>query len=244
MRRWRSALRLLNSAIGGSKLSLSLGVRDGTGFYRFLCPGFDRRRTVGRPGHVSHPATQCLPLELAILAETEQIDDSTRFTDLAAPIIDMKEPTAAQASRNRIGNSNQPQVAQHDPAKNDNTVKIRELVDRQVQAWERHDFGIAAPDWLPGGELISPRGHVPAQEMQTAMAGYFKQFRDLRVTVKNVFISNDGTKAGIEWDWDVTRRRDGARAVTHDAIIVDLVGGRIASWREYFDFGNSIDAKP
>ena len=32
-----SALRLLNSAIGGSKLSLSLGVRDGTGFYRFLC---------------------------------------------------------------------------------------------------------------------------------------------------------------------------------------------------------------
>jgi hypothetical protein len=57
MRHWRSALRLLNSAIGGSKLSLSLGARDGTGFYRFHCPGFDRRRTVGRPGHVSHPAT-------------------------------------------------------------------------------------------------------------------------------------------------------------------------------------------
>ena len=76
------------------------------------------------------------------------------------------------------------------------------------------------------------------------MGGYFKQFRDLRVTVKNVFISPDGAKAAIEWDWDVTRRRDGARTVTHDAIIVDLVGGRIASWREYFDFGNSIDAKP
>jgi ketosteroid isomerase-like protein len=71
-----------------------------------------------------------------------------------------------------------------------------------------------------------------------------RAFRDLRVTVKNVFISNDGAKAAIEWDWDVTRRRDGARAVTHDAIVVDLVGGRIASWREYFDLGNSIDAKP
>jgi hypothetical protein len=59
-----------------------------------------------------------------------------------------------------------------------------------------------------------------------------------------VFISTVGAKAAIEWDWDVTRRRDGARAVTRDAIIVDLVGGRIASWREYFDFGNSIDAKP
>jgi hypothetical protein len=51
--RWRSALRLLNSIIGGSKLSLSLGVRDGTGFYRFHCPGFDRRRTIGRPDGVS-----------------------------------------------------------------------------------------------------------------------------------------------------------------------------------------------
>ena len=165
------------------------------------------------------------------------------LTLLLLGVIAMKE-TAAQASCKLIGNSNQPQVAQHDPAKNDNPVKVRELVDRQVQAWEKHDFGIAAPDWLPSGELISPGGHVPVEEMQTAMAGYFKQFRDLRVTVKNVFISTDGAKAAIEWDWDVTRRRDGARAVTHDAIIVDLVGGRIASWREYFDFGNSIDAKP
>ena len=64
----RSALRLLNSPIGGAKLSRSLGVRDGRGFYRFHCPGFDRRRTVGRPGHVSHPATQFLTTALAILA--------------------------------------------------------------------------------------------------------------------------------------------------------------------------------
>jgi len=155
----------------------------------------------------------------------------------------MKKPTAAQAPRNLITNSNQPQISRHDSSKNDNAVKIRELVDRQVQAWEKHDFGIAAPDWLPNGELISPGGHVPAEEMQTAMAGYFKHFSDLRVTVKNVFISTDGAKAAIEWDWEVTRRRDGARAVTHDAIIVDLVGGKIASWREYFDFGDAHRAR-
>ena len=166
------------------------------------------------------------------------------LTLLLSCVVAMKEPTAAQAPRNLTANSNPPQVVRHDSSKNDNTVKIRELVDRQVQAWEKHDFGIAAADWLPSGELISPGGHVSAEEMQTAMAGYFKQFRDLRVTVENVFISSDGAKAAIEWDWDVTRRRDGVRAVTRDAIIVDLVGGRIASWREYFDFGNSIDAKP
>ena len=166
------------------------------------------------------------------------------LTLLLLGIIAMKEPAPAQASRKLIGNPNETQVARHDPAKSENPVKIRELVDRQAQAWEKNDFGIAAPDWLPGGELISPGGRVPVGEIQTAMAGYFKQFRDLRVTVNNVFISTDGAKAAIEWDWDVTRRRDGARAVSHDAIIVDLVGGKIASWREYFDFGNSIDAKP
>jgi hypothetical protein len=32
--------------------------------------------------------------------------------------------------------------------------------------------------------------------------------------------------------------------VTHDAIIVHLVGGKISSWSEYFDFGDSVDAKP
>ena len=166
------------------------------------------------------------------------------LTLLLSYVVAMKEPMAAQAPRNLTANSNQPQVARHDSSKNDNTLKIRELVDRQVQAWERHDFGIAASDWLPNGELISPGGHVPAQEMKTAMAGYFKHFSDLRVTVKSVFISTDGAKAAIEWDWDVTRRRDGARAVTHDSIIVDLVGIKIAAWREYFDFSNSIDAKP
>ena len=165
------------------------------------------------------------------------------LTLLLSCVFAMKETTGAQDPPNLTRNSNQPQVARRDSAKDDNTVKIRELVDRQAQAWEKNDFGIAASDWLPSGELISPGGRVPAAEIQTVMAGYFKQFRDLRITVKNVFISNDGAKAAIEWDWEVTRRRDGARAVTRDAIIVDLVGGRIASWREYFDFGNSIDAR-
>ena len=137
-------------------------------------------------------------------------------------IVALKESTAAQAARILAGDSNQPQVSRYDSAKKDNTVKIRELVDRQAQAWEKHDFGIAAPDWLPGAELISPGGHMFAEEIQAGMGDYFKQFRDLRVTVKNVFISQDGAKAAIEWDWDVIRRRDGARAVTHDAIIVDF----------------------
>jgi len=33
-------------------------------------------------------------------------------------------------------------------------------------------------------------------------------------------------------------------ASSHDAILVHLVGGKIATWNEYFDFGNSLDAEP
>ena len=38
---------------------------------------------------------------------------------------------------------------------------------------------------------------------------------------------------------------DGLREVSQfhpDAIIVDLVDGKIASWREYFDLGSSVEA--
>ncbi len=55
----KSIVAVLNSTIGESKLSLSLGLRGGTGFYRFHCLGFDRRRTVGRSDHVSHPRRNC-----------------------------------------------------------------------------------------------------------------------------------------------------------------------------------------
>ena len=38
------------------------------------------------------------------------------------------------------------------PTSND-SVQARALVNRQVQAWEKHDFAIAAADWLPNGHL-------------------------------------------------------------------------------------------
>ena len=114
------------------------------------------------------------------------------------------------------------------------SAQLRALVNRQVQAWEKRDFAIAADDWLPNGELFSPGGHVVKKEMQSAILDNFKNFTDLKVTVNEMFLSKDGTKLAIQWDWTVTHKRARKRATTHDAILVHLVRGKIATWNEYF----------
>jgi ketosteroid isomerase-like protein len=121
---------------------------------------------------------------------------------------------------------------------------VRLLVERQARAWEKQDFTPAASDWLPTAVLMSPEGNTPAAQMPASMKDYFKDFSDLHVTIKNVFASPDGKKLAIEWDWAITRKKDGKRGVSHDAIIVDLLGGKIASWREYYDPAASGEANP
>jgi ketosteroid isomerase-like protein len=120
----------------------------------------------------------------------------------------------------------------------------RQLVERQARAWEKHDFTLAAADWLPGAILMSPEGNTAAVQMPASMTAYFKDFSDLKVTIKNVFASPDGKKIAIEWDWAITRKKDGKRGISHDAIIVDLREGKIASWREYYDPAASGENKP
>ena len=113
-------------------------------------------------------------------------------------------------------------------------AEVCALVNRQVQAWEKRDFAIAADDWLPNGELYSPGGHVVKKDMQSAILDYFKNFIDLKVTVNDMFLSADGTRLAIQWDWTITRKKDGKRTTTHDAILVHLIRGKIATWKEYF----------
>jgi hypothetical protein len=61
-------------------------------------------------------------------------------------------------------------------------------------------------DWLPNGELFFPGGHVVKKDIQSAILDYFKNFTDLKLTVNEVFLSADGTKLAIQWDWTVTRK--------------------------------------
>jgi uncharacterized protein (TIGR02246 family) len=118
------------------------------------------------------------------------------------------------------------------------------LVDRQLQSWLKADFSIAAGDWAPDAELISPGAHLKKAEIQGVMTDYFKHFKDLNVVVKRVILSSDGKEAAIEWEWNVVRIRDGAKSHSPDCIVVDLENNKIKSWREYFDLGGSIEANP
>ncbi len=123
-----------------------------------------------------------------------------------------------------------------------NHEHIERLVRRQARAWEINDFDLAAEDWLPDGELIAPGGRWTLPDLRSEMEGFHAGYSDLKVTVANVFCSRDGTQVAIEWLWEVTRRSDGERSTTHDAIIVDLAEGQIKSWREYFDPTSSVEA--
>jgi uncharacterized protein (TIGR02246 family) len=125
----------------------------------------------------------------------------------------------------------------------DNDRHAEALVRRQARAWETNDYELAAADWLPDGELIAPAGRWKLPELRSEMNAFHADYRDLKVTVVQVFSSCDGTQVAIEWLWEVTRRSDGERSVTRDAIIVDLVDGRVKSWREYFDPTSSVEGQ-
>ena len=58
----------------------------------------------------------------------------------------------------------------------------------------------------------------------------------------NAFASADGRRIALEWLWEVSRRKDGARSLTEDAILIDLdPDGRILAWREYFDTASAVE---
>jgi ketosteroid isomerase-like protein len=127
-------------------------------------------------------------------------------------------------------------------AKVDCSAAFLDLLARQENAWVTGDFTAAAADWHPAGVLTAPGNRVPFPDLERTIADFWSQYGDLVVTVTTVFASADGRRLALEWLWEVTRRSDGARSRTEDAILVDLdADGRILSWREYFDTATSVE---
>src|SRR4029077_8980729 len=94
--------------------------------------------------------------------------------DIVMESITLKTPVS-QVGLLRLTGEKKRMSRAEEPPKND-SAQLRALVNRQVQAWEKRDFAIAADDWLPNGELFSPGGHVVKKNMQSAILDYFKNF--------------------------------------------------------------------
>jgi ketosteroid isomerase-like protein len=116
------------------------------------------------------------------------------------------------------------------------------MLQRQAHAWTTGDFSGAAADWHPEGILTAPGNRVPFEALERTIKAFHRDYGDLVVTITNVFASADGNRIALEWLWEVSRRTDGARSLTEDAILIDLdTDGRIVSWREYFDTASAIE---
>ena len=115
------------------------------------------------------------------------------------------------------------------------------MLERQAAAWKSGDFSAAAADWHEDGVLTAPGNRVPLPALPETVRKFHAEYGDLEVTITNAFASPDGRKIALEWLWAVTRRSDGARSVTEDAIIIDMKEGRIHLWREYFDTASAVE---
>ena len=116
------------------------------------------------------------------------------------------------------------------------------ILTRQEHAWVTGDFSAARADWHPDGVLTAPGNSVPFAALERTISDFQRDYGELVVTVTTVFASADSRHIALEWTWEVTRRSDGARSLTEDAILVDLDDdGLILSWREYFDTATSVE---
>lgn len=117
------------------------------------------------------------------------------------------------------------------------------LLGRQGQAWLTGEFSLAAAaDWHEEGVLTAPGNRIPKAALARTIEDFHRQYGDLVLTVTNVIRSPDGRRMALEWLWEISRRDDGARSRTEDAIIVDFdENGLILSWREYFDTVGSVE---
>lgn len=120
-------------------------------------------------------------------------------------------------------------------------MDARELIELHARAFEINDWAAVRDYWHPDAEIVSPSGRWPASRMSDMMTDLDKTYSHTEITVSNVFASTDGTQIALEWTYASTRRRDGARSSTPDAIVVTLTDGLISSWREYFDLSTSVE---
>jgi uncharacterized protein (TIGR02246 family) len=111
---------------------------------------------------------------------------------------------------------------------------VRNLIERQAQAWVAGNIELALADFAPDALFISPGGRWQGHDaIRRAANAFFAVADDVQVEVTRLLF--DGRQGAVEWTWSEMRRETGARHRAEDAIVFELENGKIIYWREYFD---------
>jgi uncharacterized protein (TIGR02246 family) len=111
---------------------------------------------------------------------------------------------------------------------------IKQLVERQANAWETADIDKVLADFAEDSLFVVPGSTFRGkQQIKASAHDYFAEFTDTKVTIKRI-ISN-GNQVAVEWTWSDKNKKNGKTSKAEDAIIFELEGEKIKFWREYID---------
>lgn len=111
---------------------------------------------------------------------------------------------------------------------------IKQLVERQANAWENADSDKLIADFAEDSLFIVPdaifRGKL---QIKQVAEDYFAKFTDTKIKIKRIIFQ--GATGAIEWEWREKNQETGEISYAEDAIVFELEEGKIKYWREYID---------
>jgi uncharacterized protein (TIGR02246 family) len=111
---------------------------------------------------------------------------------------------------------------------------IKQLVERQANAWETADSDKILADFAEDSLFVVPGSTFRGkQQIKDSADDYFAEFTNTKVTIKRI-IAN-GNQVAVEWAWSDKNKKTSQTSKAEDAIIFELESGKIKYWREYID---------
>jgi len=111
---------------------------------------------------------------------------------------------------------------------------IERLIYRQKNAWETRDIEAILADFAPNCVFITPKSRYEGVEaVRKVVEGFVGTKAKAQITIHRIMV--DGDQAAVEWTWQETRPSSDEIIIVKDAIILEVVEGKIVYWREYFN---------
>ncbi len=111
---------------------------------------------------------------------------------------------------------------------------MRAIVEGQAAAWAGGDADAIAEAFADPCLFIAPglRLTSPA-EVRRAALDYFARFSETRLEMRRLVVQR--AAAAVEWTWRHVDRETGEAHRADDAIVLQVMDGKIVYWREYID---------